>query len=89
MSPEMAPEMAPEQGAEDPGALPPDPTALDGATDPDDPAMNQDMPPDQQGNPYVAQQPLQFMGKGGRSKKKKKSAYKYRPPFMYVDVGIA
>jgi hypothetical protein len=82
--------MSPEQGAEAPGA-PPEPTALDGGTDPDSPQMNQDVPPEQQENPYVSQQPLQFMGKGGRSKKKKRrqAEYVYRPPFMYVDVGIA
>ena len=91
----MGDEMAPEQGAEAGGMEPPpeDP-ALTGASDPENPQMNQDLPPEE--NPYMpqAQQPLQFsrkfMGTGGvkRSKKKDPAKYAYHPPFAMVDVGV-
>lgn len=77
--------MATDMGVPAAGAPMGDP-ALTGASDPDSPEMNQDIP--QQDNPYVSQQPLQFMGKGGRSLRKRESRYIYRPPFAFVDVGI-
>lgn len=79
------------EGMPDAGGVPPEmagDAALAGPEDPT-PQANQDM--EQPANPYLQQQqPPQFfkkyMSRGGKDKAKAKPRYKYKPPFMMIDM---